>query len=109
MPQGTQLTLPLFDVEKVSVTSRVTDAQIKILQRFCGYRDVVPFVETYSPSRRKTEYYRLSWRDGKRIKHLHIRGGNVYSQLAIKRAEQIRQMCNRNLPLEEIIAAVKSF
>ena len=66
-------------------------------------------VNEYSPGKKKQTYYRLSWRDGKRIKHLHIRGGNVNSKLAQERADSLRQMIARGAELEEIIAAVETY
>lgn len=115
--KGTQLIIPWVTDstdKNMSLTDDVSDKLVSI-QRFLnrGKNDSLsvaqPHVNQYSPGRRDTFYYRLSWRDGKRTKHLHIRGGNVYSQLATERAEQIKQMIDRGLELEKIIVSVKSF
>ncbi len=117
--KGTQLTLPwvIDGVDKnLSLTDGVSDTKFRSIERFLSRATestsesiIQPHVNSYAPGGRDTFYYRLSWRDGRRTKHLHIRGGNIYSQLAQTRAEQIRQMCDRGDELEKIIDTVKSF
>lgn len=109
-----QLVLPLVtekDSEKVSVTNSVTETKIKYLERFCRRdNDPTPHVEEYQSGRRsKQTYFRVSWRDGYRIKHYHIPGGNINSELAVYRAKKIQQMIDRGAELGEVIAAVKTY
>ncbi|MDZ8139630.1 MAG: hypothetical protein RM049_30800, partial [Nostoc sp. DedQUE04] len=48
------------------------------------------WVEKYCPSNRKdNHYYRYCWKTGGKIKHQHIAGGNVRSQLAQSRKQEV--------------------
>ena len=104
-------------LEKTSVTNSVTDEQMLSLQRFCFRaftqgveKSVTPFVEKYTPSGRKKEYYRLSWRESRhKVKHIHIRGGNTQSPLAQYRAKKLQELCDRGAELEEVLAALKTY
>jgi hypothetical protein len=105
--------LTIFDIEtersQPSVTSSVTDAKRQIIQDFCNRAAIKPLIETYAPPRRKSEYYRVTWRDGNKVKHLHIPGGNTLSILAQYRAGKLQEMIDRGAELGEIIAAVKTY
>ena len=63
----------------------------------------------YSPGKRKTEYYRLSYRFGRKVKHIHIPGGSTKSQLARYRAEKLQQLIDRGAELAEILAMIKTY
>jgi len=54
-------------------------------------------------------YFRYSYRLGNRMKHVHIPGGNVSSQLVIKRAGIIKQMVNRGASTPEILDMISAF
>lgn len=41
------------------------------------------WVETYSPSNRPQSYYRYVWMDGRKLRHRHIKGGDIHSTSAI--------------------------
>ena len=98
------------DQQKVSGADVAPDAKIAALQRFCARdRENIPYVEKYSPNRRKQKYYRLSWRERKKMKHLHVPGGNVNAILAQYRAGKLRQLINRGADLDEVIAQVKTY
>lgn len=64
-------------------------------------------VNKYSPGKRKTEYFRLSYRDGSRVKHIHIRGGNVNSLLAQSRVLKLQNAINNGASLEDILTLIK--
>jgi hypothetical protein len=68
-----------------------------------------PTLGTYSPNGVKQKYYRLSYKNGARVKHIHVCGGSVTNPLALYRAGKIRQLINRGADRDEIIALVKSF
>ena len=97
------------DRSQVSGAAVAPDTKIQALQRFCTRNLVTPYVEKYTPARRKVVYYRVSWREGRRMKHLHIPGGNTNSQLAQYRAKQLQEMIDRGAELEEIVAAVNTY
>lgn len=99
------------DSDQVSPTNPVGDTDNQALQRYLG-RAKVEFtasVNQYKPNGRKTEYFRLDYRVGKKAKSIHIRGGNVHAPLAQERAKEIQLMIDRGAKLEEIIAAVKTY
>ena len=99
------------DSEQVSPTNPVGDTENQALQRYLG-RAKVEFtacVKQYKPNGRKTEYFRLDYRVGKKAKSIHIPGGNVHASLAQERAKEIQLMIDRGVELGEIIAAVKTY
>lgn len=106
--------LSLFAVsehESISLTNSVSEKQMQAINRFCthGKSDPVASVNTYSPSRTRQRYYRISYREGRKIKHLHIPGGNVSSSLANYRAAKLNELIERGAELSEILALVKDF
>lgn len=105
-----QLTLfpVVSDSESVSLTEGVSDAKHKAIQRFLaqGKDSPIAHVNTYSPGRRNTEYYRLSYRVGASTKHIHIPGGSTTARLAQYRAKELLGMINRGAELEELVSAI---
>ncbi len=107
-----QLTIfnAVSDTKSVSLTDPVSDAKRRAISRFLARaKDHEACVNKYSPGGRKTKYFRLSIRQGKKIKHFHICGGNVHSKLAQYRAKQLQAMIDRGAELGEIIAAVETY
>ena len=51
-------------------------------------------VSTYRPrgTARGGEYYRLSYKDGSRVRHVHIRGGNTDSPIAQAKVQEVRSL-----------------
>lgn len=41
------------------------------------------WVETYAPAKRDAKYYRYVWMEGRKLKHLHLPGGNAKSAAAL--------------------------
>lgn len=97
--------------KSVSITDSVSEAKRQAIQRFLnsGDRDPICSVNTYSVSGSKNRYYRLSYRAGKKVVHIHIKGGNVRANLATNRAKKLQGMIDRGAALDEILAAVKDF
>lgn len=60
-------------------------------------------------SRGKQKYYRYSYRDGKRMKHCHIPGGNIDSISAKKRAALVQVEIDSSRSPSEILEFIKSF
>jgi len=93
-------------------TSPCLDLKTKALQRFLyhGKDSPIAHVNTYSPGRRSTEYYRLSYRiPGNRMKHKHIPGGSTTAELAQYRAKKLLAMVNRGAELVELLAAIEDW
>jgi len=98
------------DSENVSLLDSGSDAKRQAIQRFPNNnKEATACVNTYSPGRRKTEYYRLSFNWNGKKKHMHIPGGSVKARLATYRAEEIQKMCDRGAKLAELIAAVETY
>ena len=66
-------------------------------------------VNIYSPSNRDTEYFRYTYRDGARIRHCHIKGGNINNPLAISRADEVRAACRSGRSCQQIRDLIESF
>ena len=62
-------------------------------------------ISTYRPrgTARSGEYFRFSYRDGSRMRHIHIRGGNTDSPVAIAKVEEVRSLLAAGVPPNKII------
>lgn len=103
----------MFDIFG-SLTDNVSDVQTKKQQAIQKYlnrasKETTACITTYSPGRRKTEDYRLSYRVGRKVKHIHLRGGSTIAELATYRASVLQAMINRGAELSEVLAAVATF
>ncbi|MDZ8089028.1 MAG: hypothetical protein RMY16_26280 [Nostoc sp. DedQUE12b] len=68
------------------------------------------WVEKYCPSNRKdNHYYRYCWKTGRKIKHRHIAGGNVRSQLAQSRKQEVEIAIADGLAPVEIEKLIRSW
>lgn len=66
------------------------------------------WIEEYSPSnRRKHKYYRYCWMVGRKIKHLHIRGGNTKTPLVIYRKLDIEDLILTGETPDKIVEIIK--
>ncbi|HEY9653637.1 MAG TPA: hypothetical protein V6C95_23450 [Coleofasciculaceae cyanobacterium] len=69
-------------------------------------------ISTYKPrgeARGQAEYFRFSYRDGKRIRHVHIPGGNCHSPMAIAHRNMVRAMIQCGDSVEEILEEIKEW
>lgn len=109
--------LSLFDNQTVSesdqpsLTTSVSEGKRQAIQRYLtgSAKETEACVNSYSPGGSKAKYYRLSYRIGNKVKHLHIPGGNIRSNLALCRADKLRNLIDRGADLQEIIAMVYDF
>lgn len=87
------------------------DAKKQAIERYLrqGKKEPSISVNKYSPGKRATEYYRVSYQLGNRKKHIHLRGGSTIAQLANYRASVLQAMINRGAELSEVLAAVSTF
>ncbi|MEY2833399.1 MAG: hypothetical protein RLZZ574_2658 [Cyanobacteriota bacterium] len=99
------------DSDPVSLQNTRSDAKSQAIQRFLNQRKSEPSicVNTYSPGRRATEYYRLSYQWHGKKKHVHIKGGSTIAELATYRAQKLQGLIDRGAELAEVIAAVRTF
>jgi hypothetical protein len=67
-------------------------------------------VSTYRPrgTARGGEYYRLSYKEGSRVRHVHIRGGNTDSPIAQAKVQEVRSLLAAGIPPVQIAAMLRS-
>jgi hypothetical protein len=73
------------------------------------YDSVSKAISTYRPrgTARSGEYFRFSYRDGSRMRHIHIRGGNTDSPIAQAKAREVRSLLAAGIAPAEIAAMLK--
>ena len=94
---------PSSDAFDVSLPEPSSDASIHTEQDFQNNR---VWVNKYSPGRRVTQYYRLSYNWHGKKKHKHIPGGNVNSLVATRRAKQLQAMIDRGASIQELLTVI---
>jgi hypothetical protein len=96
-PADTEYTAPPADTEYTSPPADNDDSVSKA-------------ISTYRPrgTARSGEYFRFSYRDGSRMRHIHIRGGNTDSPIAQARAREVRSLLAAGLAPAEIAAMLKA-
>lgn len=106
-----------FQDRKASLTKpeTITDKKIKSVSDSSRYGVSDTFkrasltINKYSPAKRKTEYFRLSYRIGAKVKHVHIRGGNVNSKLAQNRVFELQNAINRGASIQELLTVIANY
>ncbi len=88
--------------KNVSLPAPSSDAKTQTTTAFA-------WINKYSPGRRVTQYYRLSYNWYGKKKHKHIPGGNVNSSVATGRANKLQMMIDRGADLAELLAAIADF
>ena len=77
-----------------------------------GNDDSVPSkaISTYRPrgTARSGEYFRFSYRDGSRMRHIHIRGGNTDSPIAQAKVAEVRSLLAAGISPAEIAAMLRN-
>jgi hypothetical protein len=74
--------------------------------------DSVTGVNIYKPkgkAKGDRSYYRYSYRDGRRVKHIHIPGGNTNCDIAQQRAKKVREAIAAGAKSPEVISLITSF
>jgi len=66
-------------------------------------------ISIYSPrgTARSGEYFRFSYRDGSRMRHIHIRGGNTDSSISQAKVAEVRSQLAAGIPPAEIAQLLK--
>jgi hypothetical protein len=66
-------------------------------------------ISTYRPrgTARSGEYFRFSYRDGSRMRHIHIRGGDTDSPIAQAKVQELRSLLASGVPPAEIALSLK--
>lgn len=55
------------------------------------------------------QYFRFSYRDGKRMRHLHIPGGNTRNPEAIERAKRVMAFINQGATPSQVRSLIESW
>ena len=74
-----------------------------------GETDYCDSISIYTPrgTARGGKYYRLSYKEGGKVRQVHIRGGNIYSPLAQAKVAEVRSLLAAGIPPAEIAAMLK--
>jgi hypothetical protein len=74
-----------------------------------GGDSVSKAISIYEPrgTARSGKYFRFSYRDGSRMRHIHIRGGNTDSPIAQAKVQEVRSLLAAGIPPAEIAAMLK--
>jgi hypothetical protein len=94
-----------------SLMDSISERKQAAIDRFLksGEHQPIACINSYSPGRRNKKYYRLSYFQNRKTKHVHVPGGNVNSQLANYRAGKLQEMINRGAELDELLAALVTY
>jgi hypothetical protein len=68
-------------------------------------------ISTYRPrgTARSGEYFRFSYRDGSRMRHIHVRGGNTDSPITQARVEKVRSLLAAGAKSAEIVEMLRKW
>ena len=67
-------------------------------------------VSTYRPrgTARGGEYYRLSYKEGDKVRHVHIRGGNTDSPIAQAKVQEVRSLLAAGISPAQVAAILRN-
>jgi len=106
----TEYTVPPGNDDSVSTDkAQVADTEYTVPP---GNNDSVSSkaISIYSPrgTARSGEYFRFSYRDGSRMRHIHIRGGNTDSSIAQAKVAEVRSLLAAGISPAEIAAMLRN-
>lgn len=68
----------------------------------------IHWIETYSPGKRKGySYYRYVWMEGRKLRHMHLPGGNVDNPKAIALKERVEEAMGAGWPPSAVEQLIK--
>jgi len=72
--------------------------------------DFANAISTYRPrgTARGGEYYRFSYREGNKVRTIHIRGGNTDSPIAQAKVQEVRSLLAAGVAIGQVVAILKS-
>ena len=102
----TESTFPPADDSVTPVEPAVTESNSPVRDDYLALNAV----STYRPrgTARGGEYYRLSYKEGSRVRHIHIRGGNTDSPIAQAKVAEVRSLLAAGIPPQQIAAILRS-
>ncbi len=101
-------------IDELVTESPVTELSVTELEdiELDEIENSVTGLSTYKPkgkARGSYFYYRYSYRDGQRIKHIHIPGGKTNSEVVQERVKKLREAIARGMNPLEIKSLIASF
>ncbi len=95
--------------------ARVLGAEVGVTESIPEPADsVTSSVSTYRPrgtarciENCPLEYFRFSYRDGSKVRHVHIVGGNTRSPIAQAKVQEVRSLLAAGVPAAEIASLIK--
>jgi hypothetical protein len=94
-----------------SENDSVTPAEVAVTESLTPESaDYFSAVSTYKPrgTARGKEYFRLSYKCGGKVRHVHIRGGNTDSPIAQAKVREVRSLLAAGMAPSEIAAMLKT-
>jgi hypothetical protein len=87
----------------------VTPVDVAVTESLTPESNYFSAVSPYKPrgTARGKEYYRLSYKCGGKVRHVHIRGGNTDSPIAQAKVREVRSLLAAGIPPAEIAAMLK--
>lgn len=104
-PAVTESKLPSADDSVTPVEPAVTESNSPVRDDYLALNAV----STYRPrgTARGGEYYRLSYKDGSRVRHVHIRGGNTASPIAQAKVAEVRSLLAAGISPQQVAEILK--
>jgi hypothetical protein len=106
----TEYTVPLADnYDSVSSKAQIADTEYTV-PLADTYDSVSKAISTYRPrgTACSGEYFRFSYRDGLRMRHIHIRGGNTDSPMAQAKVQEVRSLLVAGEPPQSVAEFLKN-
>jgi hypothetical protein len=114
-PYSEAHTTPSFDAVTESIPQHsnddsVTLAEVAVTESSTPEPDYFSAVSRYKPrgTARGKEYYRLSYKLGGKVRHVHIRGGNTDSPIAQAKVAEVRSLLAAGMTPRQIAAMLQS-
>jgi len=104
----TEYTVQVASDDSVS-TSNAQIADTEYTVQVASDDSVSKAISIYEPrgTARSGKYFRFSYRDGARMRHIHIRGGNTDSPIAQAKVQEVRSLLAAGTSPREIAAMLK--
>jgi hypothetical protein len=94
---------PVIESSPDSITNQDNDS---ITTNPCG---AIGKYRAGGNTRGNGEYWRFSYRDGRRVKHVHIPGGCCSNPIASARADKIREVINLGATVEQVLKLIQNW
>ncbi|MEG4323596.1 MULTISPECIES: hypothetical protein [unclassified Microcoleus] len=110
----TEYTVEVADTEyivEVADTEYIAEvADTEYIAEVAEDDSVLKAISTYQPrgTARSGEYFRFSYREGLKMRHVHIRGGSTDSLISQAKVAEVRSLQAAGIPAAEIAAMLRN-